>query len=64
MVKKTKKSKIIDSNTLKELLQTLDEALEISVYCSYNNFELKRVTIHNKVLLFEVGETKNITLDN
>jgi hypothetical protein len=51
--------KEVTTKILKEYIKTIDKEIPIKIYCSYNEYEVKRVILWDDRLVFEVGETEN-----
>lgn len=47
------------TKTLKEYIKTIDKEIPIKIFCSYNEYEIKRVILWDDRLVFEVGEAEN-----
>lgn len=53
----------ISSKDLLKHLSSLKEDVPVKIYCSYNQYDLKRIVLYDNSLILEVGETNNFQED-
>jgi len=47
------------AKTLKKYLDELQDDTEVKIYCSYNQYDIKRIVLYEGRLILEVGDSDN-----
>lgn len=48
-----------DVKQLREILEYASDNIPVKIYCSYNQYEVKRALLYQGNLIIEVGDTEN-----